>query len=195
MTCWPPLVSILAVPLMTCWTAVARSARCLSLSGLLRSSDFFACAAAGSRSVGALAAWAGICRVETASAVTATPVKTRRVRRFIGFSWVLGHAIVGDEVTFTDNSQVVNPKIVRNSTFLRTMDPCGGGRALACDQRVAIREGQGRRPLRAGGTTGRRGGLHPCVPQHGRRPGRARLRRRLVGGQRCWADPRPRPAV
>src|SRR5665811_1899438 len=118
MTCWPPLVSILAVPLMTCWTAVSRSARCFSLSGLLRSSDFFACAAAGSRSLGTSAAWAGICKVETASAVTATPVRTRRVRRFISFSCVLGHAKFGDEVTFTENPQDVNPQMVRNGAFL-----------------------------------------------------------------------------
>src|SRR5680860_1205470 len=64
-------------------------------------------------------------RVEVGE-VPAAPVRTRRVRRFIGFSCCPGLAIFGDEVTFTDNSQVVNPEIVRNSAFLRSVDPCIG---------------------------------------------------------------------
>ena len=46
-------------------------------------------------------------------------------------------------------------------------------------QRLAVRAEQGRRPAAAGPPPGRRGGRDRRVRQHGRRPGRAGLRRRL----------------
>lgn len=61
--------------------------------------------------------------------------------------------------------------------------PRGRGGPAAGDQRLAVRAQQGRRPAGAGAAPGRRGRLRARLREHGRRPGRAGLRRRLDRGR------------
>ena len=85
--------------------------------------------------------------------------------------------------------------------------PLGGRRPGRLHQRFALRAGEGRRTRPARGPTCDRSGSRPGLRQHGGRPGRAGLRRRLPRGRRrrCGADSgsavgagaagdRPRPA-
>ena len=67
--------------------------------------------------------------------------------------------------------------------------PAGGA------ERLALRAGQGRRAAGPGGPAGPRGGVRAGLRQHGRRPGRAGLRRRLDPGQRGRHAAGPRAAV
>ena len=73
----------------------------------------------------------------------------------------------------------------------------GRRRAGGGHQRLAVRAGQGRRPAAARGPARGRGRVHPGLREHGRRPGRAGLRRRLDGrGRRrraCWPAARSSP--
>ena len=65
-----------------------------------------------------------------------------------------------------------------------------GARPAAGAERLALRAGQGRRAAGPGGPAGPRGRGRAGLRQHGRRPGRAGLRRRLDPGRprtaRCW---------
>ena len=63
-----------------------------------------------------------------------------------------------------------------------------GGEILLCRQRLALRARQARNPPERRGRAGRRERPAAHLSQHGRRPGRTRLRGRLVRAQR-----RPQP--